>query len=461
MQNFLQNLALENIYVDGGQLIFHYSADTHAFWTELYYEGVDFNTLKERYSPSIIDNLIFHIGFIEGFKYFSLFPRVYNVLRYSKFVNKDLIDLSYLIYNNVFAQHKWEHSRPDYSGPKIVFDTSAYKDETTEIQIGDIAMLFSCGGGKDSLVSMKLLERANIPYAVSQYSHSIYGRHEKQHQLIDHLVKDCHPVEQNRMYILDDFLDGPALRHHFAGKIKTLCAPETPCSIFEALPLMLTRGYNYLCIGHERDAETGSFFWEEINQEVNHQWGKSYEAELALNSYIQKNLVSNFRFFSILKPIYDFLIFQLLRKDQEYIFHTHSCNIEKPWCKRCPKCIYVWLLCEAYLDKQRLWEENLFDLPEAEDTLLQLVGLQEYRPFECVGEIDDARLAVYFCMKKGCTGKIINIFKQELVDRVDFSAILQKYNAVYTTGHLIPDIFANRIWPQFYAAQVAGDGLFR
>src|SRR5215813_8852887 len=103
MEKFIQTLTLENTYVDGGQLIFHYSAGTHSFWTELYYEGVVFDTLKGKYGSSIIDNLIFHIGFIEGFKYFSLFPHVYNVSRYSEFVSKDLIDLSNLIYNNVFA----------------------------------------------------------------------------------------------------------------------------------------------------------------------------------------------------------------------------------------------------------------------------------------------------------------------------------------------------------------------
>ncbi len=194
MEKFVQNLTLENIHVVGGELIFHYSADSYSFWTEFYYEGVTFDTLREKYGSHIIDKLIFQIGFLEGIKYFSLLPNTYNVTRYSEFVNNDLVELCKLIYNNVFGQHKWENNCPDYSGPEIVFDTSRYKDETTEIQRGDVAMLFSCGGGKDSLVSMKLLERAGIPYGVSQYSHTVYGKHEKQHQLIDDLVKCCHPV---------------------------------------------------------------------------------------------------------------------------------------------------------------------------------------------------------------------------------------------------------------------------
>ena len=207
-------------------------------------------------------------------------------------------------------------------------------------------------------------------------------QHQRQHELIDRMIAGCSPQRQHRLYMLDDFLDSPVLTYHYRESITSLCAPETPCSVFETLPLMLANGYTALCVGHERDADVGSFFWEEAQQEVNHQWGKSLEAELALTSYIQQHLLHNVTLFSVLKPTYDFLIFQLLRKDQDLFHLTHSCNVEKPWCKRCPKCVYVWLCCSAYLDTQNLFGENLFDLTEVEETLLSILGMRAYKPFD-------------------------------------------------------------------------------
>ena len=66
-----------------------------------------------------------------------------------------------------------------------------------------------CGGGKDSLVSMKLLERAGIGYDTFVYSHSTYGRGKLQHDLIDGLVAHCTPRRVHRGWVIDDALDAP------------------------------------------------------------------------------------------------------------------------------------------------------------------------------------------------------------------------------------------------------------
>ena len=64
-----------------------------------------------------------------------------------------------------------------------------------------------CGGGKDSLVSMKLLERAGIDYDTFVYSHSTYGRGQLQHDLIDGLVAHCRTRQVHRAWVVDDALD--------------------------------------------------------------------------------------------------------------------------------------------------------------------------------------------------------------------------------------------------------------
>ena len=49
-------------------------------------------------------------------------------------------------------------------------------------------LLAFCGGGKDSLVALKLLERAGLPFATLGYAHSIYGNAAHQHALLDRVA---------------------------------------------------------------------------------------------------------------------------------------------------------------------------------------------------------------------------------------------------------------------------------
>ena len=49
-------------------------------------------------------------------------------------------------------------------------------------------LLAFCGGGKDSLVALKLLERAELPFATLGYAHSIYGSAAPQHALLDRVA---------------------------------------------------------------------------------------------------------------------------------------------------------------------------------------------------------------------------------------------------------------------------------
>jgi UDP-N-acetyl-alpha-D-muramoyl-L-alanyl-L-glutamate epimerase len=140
---------------------------------------------------------------------------------------------------------------------------------------------------------------------------------------------------------------------------------------------VLYHHYNYLVLAHERSANTGNLYSKELEKEVNHQWGKSYEAESMLNHFITKKIVSNFQYFSILQPIYDFRIFKNISKYPECIDKIHSCNINKPWCKNCPKCAYVWIGLIAHFDVKlvnQVFQENLFDSESLQTTFLELMG---------------------------------------------------------------------------------------
>jgi len=204
--------------------------------------------------------------------------------------------------------------------------------------------------------------------------------------------------------VIDDFLDAPVVRLRPELGVRTITAAETPASVFAALPLALARGYRHLVLAHEASANSGNLMWGATGEQVNHQWGKSFEAERLLDQYVRSELLE-IGYWSILQPIHDEVIFELLSRDAELAPLTHSCNIAKPWCGTCAKCAYVWLQMAAHLPPAivdaTFAGRNLGELPENERWFRELLGLAEHSPFECVGSPAEARLALGLLPARG------------------------------------------------------------
>jgi len=190
-----------------------------------------------------------------------------------------------------------------------------------------------------------------------------------------------------------------------------------------------------MVLAHEHSANAGNLVWERTGEEVNHQWGKSLAAEQLLDGYLRAELIADARYFSILQPIHDVLIFRMLGADPAGVEHTHSCNIEKPWCERCPKCAYVWLNYQAHLPAGcvgPIFRHNLFDLEENQQSFRQMLGLEAHTPFECIGQVDEVKLAFALCRRKGLRGRALEVFARE-AGAVDGRGIAARYLRVHRT----------------------------
>ena len=299
------------------------------------------------------------------------------------------------------------------------------------------------GGGKDSLVAAKLLETLGQPYDSLVYASSIYGQLGRQHEQITGLLNHCSPERRHRQWIFDDFMDSPVLALGPDTRVKTLTAAETPSSIFASLPVVMANDISEICLAHEKSADTGQVFWNRTGEDVNHQWGKSFEAEKLINRYIRDNLLPDFHYYSILKSIHDVMIFNLLREHEEFVPQTHSCNVQKPWCKRCPKCLYVWVNYMAYLQPARveaMFGENLADVPENVPIFRAMLGFTEGLPFECIGQSHETQLAFELCIAKGLTGSAFDMYIREKT-RFQLDQALEKYLTVYSEESEVPARF--------------------
>ncbi len=453
----MSTLWLEHYTRSRHQLSMIFGIDDLRFSTSYWYNDVDLLELEHRLGIDYMEKIYFHIIAFEANKLTSLQPDTFDLGPFKRFHTPEFQTLWLTIQNNVWAQWRYENQLPEYAGPHFSSQPVQTVPLPQHIAENNDSILLFCGGGKDSLVSLKLLERSNLSYASCAYSSSIYGRAAPQHQLIDALLDTAKPQTRHKIWIYEDFLDSPVTQLAAEYGVTSLTAAETPSSLFASLPLVLQHQYRYISLGHERSADLPNLVWELTGEPVNHQWGKSSEAEQLLNNYLQHQFIANSQYFSLLKPIYDVVIFNLLRLDLDNVPFTHSCNVAKPWCKKCAKCAYVWLNYMAYLPidlVNSLFQTNLFDIPENQLWFRQMLGLEKHTPFECIGQIHESRLAFEICRRKGLTGQAMQLFINEVKDFNPHAAV----NDTVTVDHnypLLPPTLANKIYPQLTQAAKA------
>jgi hypothetical protein len=434
------------------QLAYTAHLDGLQFSTSLWYESVDFLELEATYSAGLIRRIYFHIIAFDANRLVSLKPDIIDFGPFTDLVTPDFVDLWLQIFLGVWGQWRYENCLPDYREPKLVTATGrkrAGKPVAVPSKPGLPRTLAFCGGGKDSLLAMRLLNEAAEPFDTLAYSHSVYGDHVRQHQLIDGVLDHSAVNQRHRIWIYDDFLPSPVLALYPELGIKSLTAAETPASAFAALPVAMAHGLQYLTLAHEKSADTGNMEWALTGESINHQWGKSLAAERLLSQYIRKQLLTNVYYFSILKPVHDAVIFSSLRDYPTTVASAHSCNVSKPWCRRCAKCAYVWLNYAAYLPEplvKDIFGENLFDVEENMLWFRQLLGLEEHTPFECVGQVEESRLAFQLCRLRGYQGQAIALYAQAFPNGCSPDSI-ESFFAISSEQHMIPADLANNVLP--------------
>jgi hypothetical protein len=411
----MKSAILKNYRIETDRLFFEVDVMGRLFATSIWYKDLDFNELRTKIGKNELNRIVAHIAAFEMNKYGSLRLHSVDIGELSIYVDSKLVELWENIFLHVWAQWRFENNLPNDKAPELI--SRADKSfNPIKLPLNRHKALTFFGGGKDSFVSSHLLQKSEIRFDILEYSSSIYGNRAEQVDVSQIAHDSSEDSLINSMAVYDDFLDSPIVEYDGEQyKIKTLAAAETPASVFECLPLALERGYSSFALGHEKSANYPNLNWsKEGMNPINHQWGKSLQAQKQMASYIKDELISDLKYYSTLMPLSDPAIFTLFSKlPWSQQVNAHSCNVKKPWCKRCAKCVYVWLFYMAFLDDKKVTDEIfdgeiLFDIKENYDILRKLAGLDSQTPFECVGQPPESRLAIAICHKKGYNQPIID-----------------------------------------------------
>jgi UDP-N-acetyl-alpha-D-muramoyl-L-alanyl-L-glutamate epimerase len=159
-----------------------------------------------------------------------------------------------------------------------------------------------------------------------------------------------------------------------------------------------------VAISNERSSNEGNTWY--CDQEINHQYSKTYEFERDLQAYVQNYLPKNAPFyFSFMRPLYELQIAQIFAQFTDYHQVFRSCNRgqkQNAWCTECSKCLFAWTILFPFFDHDELtnyFGRNLFDNENLWQTAQELLGLSNTKPFDCVGTHEESAIAFYLCIK--------------------------------------------------------------
>ena len=308
-------------------------------------------------------------------------------------------------------------------------------------------VLLPIGGGKDSLVSVELLEAANVPF--TPFAVNPKGP----------IVSSVDEIGLPPVYVarvLDkEMIRLGTLPGYYNGHV-----PSTAINSMIAALASLLFGYDRIVLSNERSASEGNIDFD--GREANHQHSKSLDFERMIASVLAHATGGALAYFSLLRPYSEARIAKLFARETKFDRVFSSCNrnfTQMPhdgplWCGECPKCHFVFLIFAPVMDKQRLvtiFEQNVLDKAANEASFRNLTGLAGQKPWECVGEILEAAACLYALTLREEWNEdvIVSALKDDLLNQYGSAKLESAYEdlMIDSDDHLIPPGLFQKVAP--------------
>lgn len=305
--------------------------------------------------------------------------------------------------------------------------------------------LVGIAGGKDSLVSLELLKKAkkDITGVVIETNHA-FG-------LIRSLLKETSLSTLFVRHVLDEKINA-------LNETGLVYNGHVPVSAMYAIIMILAAAvydYKYVVVSNEKSANFGNVLYH--GMEVNHQWSKSEEFEMAFRSYVSTFITRDIQYFSLLRPLTEIKIVEQFSKYKNYFHYFSSCNknftifkevSSKHWCGKCPKCAFMFLMMSAFLSKKEvtfIFGKNLLADAKLVPLYRQLLGIEDFKPFDCVGTFEEVTVAFYMAYKKKeyTSDSAIVMFEKLVLPGIKDISKLRQHLLAIGDKNLLPKEFKN------------------
>jgi len=351
----------------------------------------------------LMQDMIFSLGMVELVSYWKIAcPPIVTVE--AGWLNQDQIDWWKDLYFNGLGEFFYVNGIKE-ADPNHFMDiqcagqlkapcTDQYKERHEECGVETVGkgngVLVPIGGGKDSAVTLELLRLAGKPVC----AYIINPRGATIHTTEVAGLDAAHVISAKRT------LDSNMLELNCQGYLNGH-TPFSALVAFSGIIAARMHGLTMVALSNESSANESTV----QGSTVNHQYSKSFKFEEDFHYYQTTYLKGSAYYFSMLRPLSEFQIARFFAGQKQYHGIFRSCNAGSKtdsWCGHCPKCLFVYLILSPFLKPQEvrdIFGRNMLDDWDMKETLDQLIGIEEEKPFECVGSRDEINTAIVLTIK--------------------------------------------------------------
>ncbi len=330
-----------------------------------------------------LDNIVFNIGMIELISYWKAACPPSLVIRPFALVPEQVAWWKKLYFHGLgefFYLNSIPATMEDFM--QIEIDSTDYLP-VLKYSLKE-SVLLPVGGGKDSAVTLELLGSGpgNIPLIMNPRGASLETIFVKGYTT-DQYFEIRRTLDPLLLQLNDEgFLNGHT--------------PFSALLAFVTVLAAIVSGRRYIALSNESSANESTI----AGTEINHQYSKSFGFEAGFRDYVKQWISPEIEYFSFLRPINELQIASLFAQYRAYHPVFKSCNAgskSDSWCGKCAKCLFTYIILSPFLSEDELiaiFGKNLFSDPGLETIFLQLTGIAEEKPFDCVGTIREVNLAL-------------------------------------------------------------------
>ncbi len=370
---------------------FHYCFDDGKEFTE----KVVFAQSGE-YDEALLDRALFLAFLLAGTSYYKTFPSDSVELAVGT-LDEWQATFFTTVYQEGMSQFAFENQ---LTRAELAHFRATTTNRTEPLGYAGQGIVALQSGGKDSLLTASLLTKNQVPFTPWYLAYS-----PSHPAVLDQLGS---PLGVAARYLDKQGLSRPgALQGH---------VPITYIVAAYALidAILNNKSTILISVGHEGE-EAHDWIGD---LPVNHQWSKTWSAEQSFAEYVARYITPGIKIGSPLRSFSELKIAELFVQSawQEFGHKFSSCNLanykqgtdnaELTWCGECPKCANSFLLFAPFLDAQELrsifGSQDLFEKPLLQETFKGLLGIDGVmKPLECIGEVDELRLAYHMAQERG------------------------------------------------------------
>ncbi len=340
----------------------------------------------------VAERLLDHLWLVAGLSYYKMSAAPLIRIEGRPITTADL-ELHQLLLTRGLGEFCFTNGLDPELRPQYEVESGGPRDPLTDLGL-TAGPLVPVGGGKDSCVTIESLRLdGRKPTLVTV----------RRFPMIQDVIDDSDLVDIAVERQLDPLIsvlnNAGALNGH---------VPSTAIVSFAVMLTAILNGHDAVVMSNERSASEGNVEYRGVS--INHQWAKSGEAETVIASAVAR-VTPELRWFSLLRPLSELDISRRFAAICDRYFGSFSsCNRTQyidpsrrsvRWCGECPKCQFVYLALATALPLEQMssiWGADLFSTSPVEG-FRALLGLAEWKPFECVGEHGECRVALSMLME--------------------------------------------------------------